>query len=149
MIIINLIEALQKQMMFCEKENSYKCVIYAATEANRNIIIRVLNNLLPVINKNARIVEYRSEAFVIYQNGNIIRIAQASPEKSQRYNGVIVDSKVNQKFIDRVILHCLVPLKLEDGTYDSNDNPIDREYNCPISENDVIESELYLKHNNF
>ena len=68
-------------MMFCEKENSYKCAIYTATEANRNIVIRVLNILLPVINKNAGIVEYRYEAFVIYPNGNIIRIAQASPEK--------------------------------------------------------------------
>ena len=25
----------------------------------------------------------------------------------------------------------------------------DREYNCPISENDVIESELYLNHSHF
>lgn len=131
-------------MMFCEKENNYKCGVYITTEANKDIVMKVLDNLLPVINRNVEVRNSSYEAFVRYPNGNIIRIVRAnSSARGQRFNGVIIDSNINRETIYTVILPCLIPLKLENGIYSNNDNPRDREYHCSISRDDVIESEKY------
>lgn len=131
-------------MMFCEKENNYKCGVYITTEANKDIVMKVLDNLLPVINRNVEVRNSSYEAFVRYPNGNIIRIVRANSfVRGQRFNGIIIDSNINRETIYTVILPCLMPLILENGTYSNNDNPRDREYHCSISKDDVIESEKH------
>lgn len=131
-------------MRFCERENNYKCGVYITTEANKDIVMKVIGNLLPVINKNVEVRNNSCESFVRYPNGNMIRIVRAnSSARGQRFNGIIIDSNINQETIHTIILPCLIPLISEDGSFSSNDNPRDREYHCCISRDDVIESEKH------
>lgn len=141
---MNLIKALQEQIHFCEREHNYKCGVYITTEANKDIVMKVLNNLFPVVGREVEIRNNNCEAFVKYPNGNMIRIVRAnSGARGQRFNGVIIDSNVSQECVNTIILPCLMPLKLEDGTYSKYDNPRLREYYCYISREDVVESEKY------
>ena len=141
---MRLIEALQEQMRFCEREYNYKCGIYITTEANKDIVMKVIDNMLPAIGREVEIRNSQCESFIRYPNGNMIRIVRAnSGARGQRFNGVIIDSNVHQECINTIILPCLMPLKLEDGTYSRYDNPRLREYHCHISREDVIESEKY------
>lgn len=144
MIIIELIEALRKQIDFCERERNYKCGVYITTEENKYIVMKVIDNILPSIGREVEIRNSQCESFVRYPNGNIIRIVRAnSGARGHRFNGVIIDSNVPQECINTIILPCLMPLKLEDGTYSRYDNPRLREYHCYISKKDVIESEKH------
>ena len=131
-------------MRFCERYNKYKCGVYITTEANKDIVMKVLDNLFPATNRHMEVVHNSCEAFVRYPNGSIIRIVRAdSSARGQRFNGVIVDSCIDHETIHSVILPCLAPLKLEYGIHNSNDNPKNREYYCSIGTDDVIESEKY------
>lgn len=139
---MKLIEALQEQMRFCEREYNYKCGVYVTTELNRDIVMKVIDNMLPAIGREVEIRNSQCESFIRYPNGNMIKIVRAnSGARGQRFNGVIIDSNVHQECINTIILPCLMPLKLEDGTYSRYDNPRLREYHCYISREDVIESE--------
>lgn len=141
---MRLIEALQEQMRFCEREYNYKCGIYITTETNKDIVMKVIDNMLPAIGREVEIRNSQCESSVRYPNGNIIRIVRAnSGARGQRFNGVIIDSNVHQECINTIILPCLLPLKLEDGTYSRYDNPRLREFYCHISREDVIESEKH------
>ena len=141
---MKLIEALQEQMRFCEREYNYKCGIYITTEANKDIVMKVIDNMLPAIGREVEIRNSQCESFIRYPNGNMIRVVRAnSGARGQRFNGVIIDSNVHQECINTIILPCLMPLKLEDGTYSKYDNPRLREHYCYISREDVIESEKY------
>ena len=129
-------------MRFCEREYNYKCGIYITTELNRDIVMKAIDNMLPAIGREVEIRNNQCESFIRYPNGNMIRIVRAnSGARGQRFNGVIIDSNVPQECINTIILPCLMPLKLEDGTYSRYDNPRLREYHCYISREDVIESE--------
>lgn len=141
---MNLVEALQEQMRFCEREHNYKCGVYITTEVNKDIVMKVINNLLPIINREVKVRNNNCESLIKYPNGNLIRIVRANnTARGQRFNGIIVDSNVRKEVIDTVILPHLMPLRLENNKYDSNDNPLNRMYYCSISKDDVIESEKH------
>ena len=144
MILIELIKALQEQMRFCERKYNYKCGVYITTEVNKDIVMKVLNNLFPSVGREVEIRNNNCESFVRYPNGNMIRIVRAnSGARGQRFNGVVIDSNIKQEVIDTIISPCLMPLRLENNMYDGNDNPRNRMYYCHISREDVIESEKY------
>ena len=141
---MKLIDALQEQMRFCEREYNYKCGIYITTEVNKDIVMKVINNLLPIINREVEVRNNNCESLIKYPNGNLIRIVRANnTARGQRFNGIIVDSNVRKEVIDTVILPHLIPLRLENNMYDNNDNPLSRMYYCSISKDDVIESEKH------
>lgn len=141
---MKLIEALQEQMRFCEREYNYKCGVYVTTELNRDIVMKVIGNMLPAIGREVEIRNNNCESFVRYPNGNMIRIMRAnSSARGQRFNGVIIDSNIHQEVIDTIILPCLIPLRLANGMYSGSDNPRHREYRCYISKDDLVESEKY------
>lgn len=146
---MDLIEALQKQMNFCEMKNNYRCGIYITTEANKDIVMKVIDNLLPAINRNVEVRNNQCESLVKYPNGSIIRILRANNNaRAQRFNGAIIDSNIyhiNQEIINMIILPCLIPLKSETGVCIAGDNPRNREYYCCISKEDVVESEKHKK----
>lgn len=141
---MKIIEALQEQMHFCEREHNYKCGVYITTEVNKDIVMKVINNLLPIINREVEVRNNNCESLIKYPNGNLIRIVRANnAARGQRFNGIIVDSNVRKEVIDTIILPHLIPLRLENNMYDNNDNPLSRMYYCSISKDDVIESEKH------
>lgn len=135
-------------MRFCEKENIYDCGIYVTTEAKKEIVMNVIHNLFHDTNKNVIVKDNHCESLVKYPNGNIIMILPANDTaRGQRFNGIIIDSNINREVVNTIILPHLIPLKLENGTYSSSDNPRDREYYCSISKSDVVESEKHKRLN--
>lgn len=129
-------------MRFCEEEHNYKCGIYITTETNKEIVMKVIDNLLPVRNREVEIRNNHCESFIKYPNGNLIRIVRANNSaKGQRFNGMIVDYNISKEIINTIILPHLMPLRIGENMYDSEDNPLSRMYYCPIIKEDVIESE--------
>ena len=106
-------------MRFCERENNYKCGVYVTTEYNKDIVMKVLDNLLPVINRNVEVRNNSYEASVRYPNGSIIKIIRANSlsARGHRFHGVIIDSNINPETIYEVLLCCSRPLNLENGIY--------------------------------
>lgn len=144
MIKIDLIEAIRKQISFCQSNRRYKCGVYITTQIKREIVMKVITNLLPLQNEGIELRNNTSEAFVKFPNGNLIRIVRANcAARGNRFNGVIVDSIINKEIIDTVFRPCLIPLYTNENVYDTNDNPMNRMYYVCISENDVIESAKY------
>lgn len=129
-------------MRFCEEEHNYKCGIYITTEVNKEIVMKVIDNLLPIYNREVEIRNNHCESFIKYPNGNLIRIVRANNSaRGQRFNGMIVDYNISKEIIDTVILPHLMPLRIGENMYDIEDNPLSRMYYCPIIKEDVIESE--------
>ena len=143
MIRIDLIEALRKQMRFCETEYKYRCGVYVTSKVKRDIVVQVISNIIPQINKDdIRIVNRSYESCVEYKNGSCIQVLSPSEmNRGCRFNGVIVEDEISNERISQIILPCLMSLRLETGSFSHDDNPRLREYYCHIGSDDVIKSE--------
>lgn len=146
MIKIDLIDALRKQMFFCETEYKYRCGVYVTSKEKRDIVMQVIRNIIPQINiggykDDIKIVNNSCESYVEYKNGSCIQVLQASKNRRGcRFNGVIVEDEISNERISQIILPCLIPLRLETGGFSYDDNPRLREYYCHIGNYDVIKS---------
>lgn len=142
MITIYLVEALKKQIDFCNTNENYKCGVWVSSKAKSDIVINVISNLI-WNQKKTEIRNNQCESSVRFPNGSLIKAVLASgTARGNRFNGMIIDSVINKEVIDTVILQCLKSLFVE-NRYDNNDNPTDRMYFCDITKDDVIESAKY------
>lgn len=141
-IKIDLIEALKKQIEFCNTNENYKCGVWITSKAKSDIVMNVISNLI----WNQKKTENRNnqcESSVRFPNGSSIKVVRASSTaRENRFNGMIVDSIVNKKIVNTVILPCLKSLFVE-NRYDNNDNPTNRMYFCDITKDEVVESLKY------
>lgn len=123
---IDLIQALQKQIQFCEEQDRYKCGIFITSKVKRDIISSVLKRIIQQYKlKRLRIDSMVTEA--TFLNGNTIRVVMANDSaRGYRFNGVIVDSDIEKEVIDCVIMPHLIPPHKENGLYKQDDKPINR-----------------------
>ncbi len=141
-IKIDLIEALKKQIEFCNTNENYKCGVWVTSKAKSDIVINVISNLI-WNQKKTEIRNNQCESSVRFPNGNLIKVVRASSTaRGNRFNGMIVDSIVNKEVVNTVILPCLKSLFVE-NRYDNNDDPTDRMHFCDITKDDVIKSAKY------
>ena len=143
MIAINLVEALQKQMNFCENKEKYKCGIYVENPERIKIVANVISNLLPVPNRNIELKMNRYDAGARWQNGSIIRIINASENvRGQRFNGVIIDNDIDNRIVSCVIMPTIRPIRVFN---EETDNEMyERIYTVGISKDDVEKSKKYI-----
>lgn len=142
-IIINLVEALQKQMNFCENKEKYKCGIYVENPERIKIVANVISNLLPVPNRNIELKMNRYDAEARWQNGSIIRIMNASENaRSQRFNGVIIDNDIDKEIVSCVIIPTIRPIMIFNG--ESDKEMYERMYTVGVSRDDVEKSKRYI-----
>ena len=142
MITIDLIEALKKQINFCNTNENYKCGIWVTSKTKRDIVINAISNLI-WNQKKTEIRNNQYESSVRFPNGNFIKVVRANgTARRNRFNGMIIDSVMGKEVVDTVILPCLKSLFVE-NRYDNNDDPTDRMYFCDITKDDVIESAKY------
>lgn len=114
------------------------------SKIKKDIVIEVISNLFPVLNREVEIRNNDFESYVKFSNGNLIRVILANnAAKAHRFNGIIIDSVVNKEIVETIIMPHLMPLFDENNRYDTNDNPLERLYYCNISKDDVIESAKY------
>ena len=143
MIAINLVEALQKQMNFCENKEKYKCGIYVENPERIKIVANVISNLLPVPNRNIELKMNRYDAGARWQNGSIIRIINASENvRGQRFNGVIIDNDIDNRIVSCVIMPTIRPIRVFN---EETDNEMyERIYTVGISKDDIEKSKKYI-----
>ena len=143
MITIDLIEALQKQMYFCENKEKYKCGIYVENPERIKIVANVISNLLPVPNRNIELKMNRYDAGARWQNGSIIRIINASENvRGQRFNGVIIDNDIDNRIVSCVIMPTIRPIRVFN---EETDNEMyERIYTVGISKDDIEKSKKYI-----
>ena len=143
MIAINLVEALQKQMNFCENKEKYKCGIYVENPERIKIVANVISNLLPVPNRNIELKMNRYDAGARWQNGSIIRIINASENvRGQRFNGVIIDNDIDNRIVSCVIMPTIRPIRVFNEETDKE--MYERIYTVGISKDDVEKSKKYI-----
>ena len=142
MIEINLVEALKKQMNFCENKEKYKCGIYVENPERIKIVANVISNLLPVPNRNIELKMNRYDAGARWQNGSIIRIINASENvRGQRFNGVIIDNDIDNRIVSCVIMPTIRPIRVFDE--ESDKEMYERIYTVGISADDINNSKKY------
>ena len=143
MITIDLIEALQKQMYFCENKEKYKCGIYVENPERIKIVANVISNLLPVPNRNIELKMNRYDAGARWQNGSIIRIINASENvRGQRFNGVIIDNDIDNRIVSCVIMPTIRPIRVFNEETDKE--MYERIYTVGISKDDIEKSKKYI-----
>ena len=143
MIAINLVEALQKQMNFCENKEKYKCGIYVENPERIKIVANVISNLLPVPNRNIELKMNRYDAGARWQNGSIIRIINASENvRGQRFNGIIIDNDIDNRIVSCVIMPTIRPIRVFNEETDKE--MYERIYTVGISKDDIEKSKKYI-----
>ena len=143
MRIIDLIEALQEQIKFCQEQKRYRCGIYVTTQVKREMVNEILENILPSY-RVQKLVISRFHTEAIFTNGNSIEVVNADDTaRGYRFNGSIIDDETDEETYNCVILPKIMPLHRDDGWYDDNDNPANRLYTVNISQDDVSKSEEY------
>lgn len=144
MITIDLIEALQKQMNFCENKEKYKCGIYVENPQRIKIVANVISNLLPFPNRRVELRMNQYDAEAKWQNGSIIRIMNTSENvRGQRFNGVIIDNDLDNEIIDCIIMPTLKPIIINFEKYEDFKEVNKRIFTVSISMDDINESEKY------
>ena len=142
-ITIDLIEALQKQMNFCENKEKYKCGIYVENPERIKIVANVISNLLPVPNRNIELKMNRYDAGARWQNGSIIKIINASENvRGQRFNGVIIDNDIDNRIVSCVIMPTIRPIRVFNEETDKE--MYERIYTVGISKDDIEKSKKYI-----
>ena len=142
-IAINLVEALQKQMNFCENKEKYKCGIYVENPERIKIVANVISNLLPVPNRNIELRMNQYDAGARWQNGSIIKIINASENaRGQRFNGVIIDNDIDNRIVSCVIMPTIRPIRVFNEETDKE--MYERIYTVGISKDDVEKSKKYI-----
>ena len=143
MIAINLVEALQKQMNFCENKEKYKCGIYVENPERIKIVANVISNLLPVPNRNIELRMNQYDAGARWQNGSIIRIINASENvRGQRFNGIIIDNDIDNRIVSCVIMPTIRPIRVFNEETDKE--MYERIYTVGISKDDIEKSKKYI-----
>ena len=144
MIAINLVEALQKQMNFCENNERYKCGVYVKHPDKKKIVMEVISNLLPTPNREVKLVMSLSIAEARYRNGSVIRIIGGNDSaRMQRLNGVIIDNDLDKEIIDCIIMPTLKPMIIDFEKYEDFKEVDKRIFTVSISMDDISESEKH------
>ena len=146
---MNLFDAIQKQINFCQYNEKYKCGIFVKNSERIKIVTEVISYLIQNPSGVIELKKNKCDALVTFRNGSLIRVIVANDGvRGYRWNGLIIDSDISQEIINTIILPRLILLKLEDDQYNSNDNPRDRVYYCSINEDDKNNNQLlYVKNN--
>ena len=143
MITIDLIEALQKQMNFCENKEKYKCGIYVENPQRIKIVANVISNLLPFPNRRVELRMNQYDAEAKLQNGSIIRIMNSSENvRGQRFNGVIIDNDIDNRIVSCVIMPTIRPIRVFNEETDKE--MYERIYTVGISKDDIEKSKKYI-----
>lgn len=125
-------------MCFCKGREHYRCHVYTLTKIKEGIVFKVLDNIIPKPNGDIKLREMNDGFQIEFINGSVIRIMKISEyAKWHRFNGVIIDSDIITQIAREIIL------SLEE--FGVKDNWKERIYYCPISADDVTESEKYKR----
>ena len=144
MIHTNLVQALEKQIRFCEQYKRYKCGVFVRTQIQREIAAKCISNLL----SSSVQVQHRAsshETRFWWENGSCITVLQVSDYvRGHKFNGVVIDGEIDRDVANYSIMPYLTTITydIEDKRIENFDNVEERVFVVDIKCKDIKESEL-------
>lgn len=138
----NLIQALEKQIRYCEQYERCRFGIFVRTQIQREIVTKCISNLLPdSIQVRCRNNNY--ESGFCWNNGSYIKILSANDSiRGNRFNGVIIVNEIDRDIVNSLIMSCLRERIDSTGRRIEEFSSIkDRIFTVAINKSDVIESQ--------
>mgnify|MGYP000876303442 CR=1 FL=1 len=136
---MNLVQALTKQIKFCEENTWYKCGVFVKTKEQRDIVTKCITNLLPSC------VQRRSsshESRFWWDNESVITVLQVNDYiRGHRFNGVIIENEIERDIVNSLIMpYLMVRIDSTGHEIEEFNNVKERIFTVDISKSDVIES---------
>ena len=140
MIHTNLVQALAKQIKFCEENVRYKCGVFVRTEEQRDIVTKCITNLLPSC------VQRRSsnhESRFWWDNESVITVLKVNDYiRGHRFNGAIIENEIDRDIVITLIMPFLMVMIDSTGhKIEEFGSVTSRAFTVDININDVIESQ--------
>lgn len=144
MIHTNLVQALEKQIKFCNQYTRYKCGVFVRTKAQREIVMKCISNLL-LDRSNTQLKNYAWELGCYWNNGNCIEVLSVNDSvKGHRFNGVIIDNEIEKDIVNSLIKPYLMARIDSTGhRIEEFDSVTSRVFTVDINNSDVIESQKH------
>lgn len=142
MIHTNLVQALEKQIEFCNQYTRYKCGVFVRTKAQCEIVIKCISNLL-LDRSNTQLRNYAIWKLGCYwNNGNCIEVLPVNDSvRGHRFNGVIIENEIERDIVNSLIMpYLMVRIDSTGHKIEEFNNIKERIFTVDISESDVTES---------
>ena len=108
MIHTNLVQALEKQIEFCNQYTRYKCGVFVRTKAQREIVMKCISNLLLDLS-NIQLRNYEWKLGCYWNNGNCIEVLPVNDSvRGHRFNGVIIENEIERDIVNSLIMPSLM-----------------------------------------
>ena len=141
MIHTNLVQALEKQIKFCNQFTRYKCGVFVRTKAQCEIVMKCISNLL-LDRRNTQLRNYVWKLGCYWNNGNCIEVLPVNDSiRGHRFNGVIIENEIERDIVNSLIMPYLMVRSDSTGhKIEEFNNVKERIFTVDISESDVTES---------
>lgn len=144
MIYTKLVQALEKQIGFCEQYERYKCGIFVRTQVQREIVTKCISNLL----SSSAQVQHRvsnHETRFWWENGSCITVLQVSDYvRGHKFNGIVIDGGIDRDVANYSIMPYLTTITydIKNKRIENFGNVEERVFVVEIKCEDIKESEL-------
>lgn len=141
MIHTNLVQALEKQIEFCNQYTKYKCGVFVRTKAQCEIVMKCISNLL-LDRRNTQLRNYAWKLGCYWNNGNCIEVLPVNDSvRGHRFNGVIIENEIEKDIVNSLIMpYLMVRIDSTGHKIEEFNNVKERIFTVDISKSDVIES---------
>ena len=141
MIHTNLIQALEKQIEFCNQYTRYKCGVFVRTKEQCDIVMECISNLL-LDRRNTQLKNYAWKLGCYWNNGNCIEVLAVNDSvRGHRLNGVIIENEIEKDIVNSLIMpYLMVRIDSIGHRIEEFNNVKERIFTVDISKSDVIES---------
>ncbi len=141
MIHTNLVQALEKQIEFCNQYTKYKCGVFVRTKAQREIVMKCISNLLLDLS-NIQLRNYEWKLGCYWNNGNCIEVLPVNDSvRGHRFNGVIIENEIERDVVNSLIMpYLMVRIDSTGHKIEEFNNVKERIFTVDISKSDIIES---------
>lgn len=140
---MNLVQALQKQIEFCNQYTRYKCGVFVRTKEQCEIVMKCISNLLLDLS-NVQLRNYAWNLGCYWNNGNCITVLPVNDyARGYRFNGVIIENEIERDVVNSLIMpHLMIRIDSTGHKTEEFNNVKERIFTVDIKCEDVKESEL-------
>ena len=141
MIHTNLVQALEKQIEFCNQYTRYKCGIFVRTKEQCEIVMKCISNLL-LDRSNTQLRNYVWKLGCYWNNGNCIEVLPVNDSvRGYRFNGVIIENEIERDIVNSLIMpYLIVRIDSTGHKIEEFNNVKERIFTVDINKSDVVES---------
>lgn len=141
MIHTNLVQALEKQIEFCNQFTRYKCGVFVRTKEQRDIVMKCISNLLLDLS-NTQLRNYTWKIGCYWSNGNCIEVLPVNDSvRGHRFNGVIIENEIERDVVNSLIMpYLMVRIDSTGHKIEEFNNVKERIFTVDINKSDVTES---------